>query len=297
MTATVAAPADAQFVPVTPAVRRDARLAALRFAFWRAQTADGLLVAEPGRELLASRIGCVAPIRHGRTALIPGGPLSQPGREADLIRLVERWAAPKGLSPLWLNVTGAERPLLEESGYGATRTGSDCIVPIGRGWSGSQFRAVRAACSRSSRAGVTVRKLGSKETGWDELAAIQHAHVAAKPQRGPATAFVAPPPGRDTCRDVWIAEVEHRTVGFATAHALCIKQGWGRFRWTLGSFHTHPTAPSGTAALLVRTVLDDLGRKNVAEVSLGPAPSILTGPPREGENRTVVRGVTGWRRF
>ncbi|MEM9704399.1 MAG: hypothetical protein AAF907_18300, partial [Planctomycetota bacterium] len=69
------------------------------------------------------------------------------------------------------------------------------------------------------------------------------------------------------------------------------------FRWTLGSFHTHPRAPSGTAALLVRTVLDDLGRQNVAEVSLGPAPSILTGPPREGENRTVVRGVTGWRRF
>ncbi|NNJ25840.1 phosphatidylglycerol lysyltransferase domain-containing protein [Alienimonas chondri] len=272
---------------------------ARRLALVHAHTADGLLVAEPGRGLLLTESlpGVAGPIRCGRTALIPGGPLAAPEHAAALVRYVEAWATPLGLSPLWLNVTAAELPALASVGYRPTRIGADCVVRHPGRWEGGRFRAVRAACGRATRAGVSVSELSDDESAWGDLPAIVAAHLAAKPQLRPATAFIAPPPaGPSDGRRVWIARKDGRTVGFASVHPLGVRETDGTRRWTLGGFHTHPEAPSGTAAALVRGLLDALAAEGVSTVSLGPAPAALIGPAPAGENPHVCRGVAAWMR-
>ncbi len=284
-----------------PAGGDDAVEAARRLALEHARTADGLLVGEPGRGLLfAARDQAVAgPIRCGRTALIPGGPLAAPEDVGDLLAFVEAWAGPFGLAPLWLNVTAAELPALLAAGLRPTRTGSDCVVRHPGRWTGGRFRAVRAACRRADRAGVAVRELGGNDPAWGDLAAVFAAHLAAKPQRGAAVGFSAPVPSPGGPRRVWAATAGatgggRRTVGYASAHPLGVREPDGSRRWTLGGFHTDPTAPPGTAARLVRGVLDALGAEGAVAVSLGPAPAVLCGPAPLGENPLVVRGVRAW---
>ncbi|QDT16953.1 phosphatidylglycerol lysyltransferase domain-containing protein [Alienimonas californiensis] len=280
-----------------PAGGEDPAGTARRLARQYARTADGLLIGEPGRGLLAlpSPPGAVGPIRCGTTALIPGGPLAAPEDAGALIRLTEAWAEPLGLAPLSLNVTEAELPPLLAAGYQPTRTASECVVRHPGDWSGSRYRAVRAACARAERGGTVVRELNDHDAAWQDLPAIFAAHLAAKPQRRPAGPFVAlPPTGPSDERRVWVAAVRGGAVGFATACPLGRWEADGSRRWTLGAFHTRPDAPPGTAAALVRGLLDDLVAEGIGAVSLGPAPAVVTGPAPAGENRLVARGVRAW---
>ncbi|MFH5803766.1 phosphatidylglycerol lysyltransferase domain-containing protein [Alienimonas sp. DA493] len=270
---------------------------ARRLALDHARTADGLLVGEPGRRLLwrADLPGAVGLVIGGGTALIPGGPLCEPRQAPTLIAAVGSWCAAFGVTPLWLNVTDAELPPLRAAGYRPTRTGSECVVRHPGEWAGSRYRAVRAACARAERAGLALRELEGGEPAWGDLPAVFAAHLAAKPQRRPAGPFIAPPPRESTeARRVWIAEAGRRIVGFATAHPLGRREADGSRRWTLGAFHTRPDAPPGTAAALVRGLLDALAAEGIGTVSLGPAPAVVTGAALPGENPLVLRGVRAW---
>ena len=284
-----------------PAGGFDLAAAARRIALAHARTADGLLAGDPGRSLLfgADDRAVAAPVRRGRTALVPGGPLAAEADVPALLATVDGWGGALGLAPLWLNVTAPELPALRAAGYAPTRTAAECVVRHPGAWSGTRYRAVRAACGRAERGGVRLSELSPASVeGWAELPGLFAAHLAAKPQRRPATPFVARPPvAGATPRRVWLASVSDRAVGFATAHPLGIVEANGARRWTLGAFHTRPDAPSGTAALLVRGVLDDLAAGGIETVSLGPAPAVLVGPRPEGENPLVLRGVRAWRRF
>ena len=277
------------------------RTAAVRLASAHARTADGLLIGEPGRDLVlcgdpAAPAGAAGVIRAGRTGLIPGGPLAAGEDVPALLAAVDAACEARGLAPLWLNVTTAELPALRAAGFAPTRTGADCLVRHPGDWGGGQFRAVRAACGRADRAGVRVRELSPDPlAGWYELPTLFAAHLAAKPQRRPATAFVAPVPGPgNAARRVWVAAAGGRAVGFATAHPLGARGADGARRWTLGGFHTHPDAPTGAAARLVRGVLDDLRAAGVTAVSLGPAPALPCGTAPDGENPLVAAAVRAW---
>ena len=272
----------------------------MRLALAHARTADGLLIGEPGRDLLVRDRppGAAGPIRCGRTALIPGGPLAAPGDAGALIRFVEAWAEPLGLAPLWLNVTAAELPPLRAAGYRPTRTAAECVVRHPGDWSGGRFRAVRAACGRADRAGVRVRELTAADPAWLALPGVFAAHLAAKPQRRATPGFSAPVPAPGGPRRVWAAaDRRGATIGYASAHPLGVWEPDGSRRWTLGGFHTDPAAPPGTAARLIRGLLDDLAAEGAPVVSLGPAPAILCGPAPAGENPLVLRGVRAWFRY
>ena len=165
-----------------------------QLAFAYARTADGLLVREPGRELVVYRsarpwsrdrqgaslpsrpspetlpdgrdsaaspgappvVGVAGVIPYGRTALIPGGPLAADLDVPLLIHTVGRWCDARRLAPLWLNVTAAELPALRAAGFGPTKTAEECVVRHPGRWAGGAYRGVRASCGRATRRGVRV---------------------------------------------------------------------------------------------------------------------------------------------
>ena len=244
MTPAAAAPPAAR--PASP-VSEWERAAAVRLALRHARTADGLLVGEPGRERLFAAEGraVAGAIPFGGSTLLPGGPLAAPEDRPALLRAVEQFGAARGLAPLWLNVTAPELPALRAAGYAPTRTAAECVVRHPGEWSGTRYRAVRAACGRAERGGVRLSELSAaRPDGWVDLPGLFAAHLAAKPQRRPATPFVARPPNpAATPRRVWLASANDQAVGFATAQPLGVYDANGSRRWTLGAFHTRPDAP------------------------------------------------------
>ena len=293
--------------------------AAEALALRHARTADGLLVREPGREVVAiseheaSRslgrsggpgiVGVAGVIISGRTALIPGGPLAGDLDAPLLIHAVDRWCEARRLVPLWLNVTAAELPALRAAGFGPTKTAEECVVHHPGRWAGGAYRGVRASCGRAARRGVRVGDAAACSLSVVERAVlaadlrrVARRHLAAKPQRRAVTGFAAPvPDGRCGPRRLWSARAGGSVVGYATAHPLGVWED-GRRRWTLGGFQTDPAAPAGTATLLIRTVLDELTAEGAAAVSLGPAPALRCGESVAGENPHVRRVVALWSR-
>ena len=280
----------------------DVRVAS-RLALAHARTADGLLVVEPGRELVFAPggAGAAGAVRSGRTALIPGGPLAAPADVPALLDAVDRWCGALGVAPLWLNVTEPELPPLAAAGYGPTKVAEHCLVPHPGRWSGGRYRGVRAGCHRARRRGVTVGEFAPcglspvrRASFRGDLARVRRRHLAAKPQRRAAAGFVAPVPDvRCGPRRLWAAAAGGQTVAFATAHPLAPGND-GERRWTLGGFHVDPAAPPGTTTLLIRTLLDDLAAGGVSVVSLGPAPALRCENADPGGAPLVRRGVAFW---
>ena len=290
---------------IAPAVRADPAAVAESLALRHARTADGLLVREPGRELVFAPDGrgVAGVIAAGRTALIPGGPLAAHADVPAMIARVGRWCERRGLAPLWLNVTAGELPALAAAGFGPTKTAEECVFRHPGRWDGGAYRGVRAGSRRAGRRGVRVEELprcgmpaADREGLRRELRGVAERHLALKPQRRPAAGFAAPVPDlRCGPRRVWVAAAGGRAVGYATAHPLG-RNLWnnGERRWTLGGFQTDPAAPAGTATLLIRTVLDDLAEEGIGTVSLGPAPALRCDPPVAGDHPLVRRGVAAW---
>ena len=259
-------------------------------------------MVEPGRELVfGPGLESVAQlVIAGRTALIPGGLIAPPDRRAELLAAVAEVCAPNRWEPLFLSVTDDQLPAFRAAGFGPTKVGEDAVVPLAEvdGWRGGRFRALRKACGRAVRAGVTIVEESDEPADpavrarrRAERHAVAGQHLAGKPQRRAAAGFVGGVPTGDAVgRRLFVARNRHGdVVGFAACHPLLGGRRWGVEHW-----RTDPLAPRGTPYLLARTVLDALRADGVPEATLGPVPAVRCDRPTPGDNPLVRRAVVLW---
>ena len=284
--------------------RDDLPALAERLAVRWGRTADACLVTEPGRELIfGPGLKSVAQlVIAGRTALVPGGLVAPPDRRGELLATVEGVCRRNGWTPLFLSVTDDRLPAFRRAGYGPTKVGEDAVVLLDEtdGWRGGRFAAVRKACRRAGRAGVTVGEEppepadpAARGRQRGELHALAASHLAGKPQRRAACGFLGGvPAGEPFRRRLFLARGPGgAALGFAAAHPLL-----GGRRWAVEHWRTDPSAPRGTAYLLARTVLDALRADGATEATLGPVPAVRCDRPLPGDNPLVRRAVVLWHR-
>ena len=222
---------------------------------------------------------CVAYVETRGAWVVAGAPICAPERLAAVAAAFAAAALLAGKRCAWF---GAEARLLDAAGLPGMQIGEQPW------WDPTLWAEtlrttprLREQVRRAQNKGVVVRRVSSLELDHTPLRRAIEGLIERwqhdKPMAPMGFLVDVQPFDFPDERRYFVAEKDGRVVGFLAAVPIYARQGW-----LLEDFLRDPTAPNGTAELLIHTAMTALAVENSRYVTLGMAP--LSGP------------VTGWLR-
>ncbi len=256
-------------------------------------------ILNPGMEHWFSPRGdaVVGFVRHYGVRVAAGAPVCPTGRLADVVREFE------GDAPGRVCYFGAEERLIEALPCGRSHTA--IVLGAQPAWNPADWSdmigghaSLRAQLHRARNKGVRVER-------WDNADATAHPSLQRCLQqwlstRGlPPLHFLVEPQTLTRLFDrmVFVARRGEEVIGFLVASPVPLRRGWLIEQNVRG-----PSAPNGTAELLIDAAVRAMADAGSAYVTLGLSPISRHAPLRDEANppwlRTVLTAVRAWgRRF
>jgi phosphatidylglycerol lysyltransferase len=217
---------------------------------------------------------CVAYVETRGARVVAGAPLCAPERLSEVVRSFVAAARADGKRCAFF---AAEARLVEGAGLAAMQVGEQPVWDPTR-WQATlaTARSLREQLRRAANKGVHVRRVDA-----DELAAerpLRHAITTlierwqhARPMAPMGFLVDVQPFELPTERRYFVAERGGAVVGFLAAVPIYARAGW-----LLEDFLRDPSAPNGSAELLIDAAMRALAEEGSRYVTLGLAP--LSGP-------------------
>ncbi len=177
------------------------------------------------------------------------------------------------------------------SGHSSTTIGADPVCRPAL-WAGhiAAHSSLRAQLHRAANKGVTTSRWSSDRASGD--GGLRECLVEWLDARGlPPLHFLVEPDtlGNLVDRQVFVAERDGTTVGFLVASPIPARRAW-----IVEQLVRRPSAPNGTAELLVDSAMGWCASHEVEEVSLGTAP--LSDRAGRLDSPVWLRALLAWQR-
>jgi len=226
--------------------------------------------------------------------VVAGAPVCAPERLATVVAEFERSAAEACQRVCYFCAEGRLESLCREAaGYSMVRLGAQPVWDPKHWHSSVHGRpSVRAQLSRARNKGVSVEEWSPDRAGHtQDLHDCLREWLEAKGL--PPLRFLVEPEtlGRLGDRRTFVASRGGRAVGFVIASPVPARRGW-----LIEQVVRRPTAPNGTAELMLDAAVRALATDGAEYITLGLAPLSRRGVPTDEGDPLWLRAVLGWLR-